>query len=394
MAVKSTYADFRVEEVLTETWQRCLRPSAARFALYRVTKSGLSTPEVVGRVAAALKVPTCVVRAAGLKDKHGKTTQHLTVQIGCGARARLWGQGWHAERLGWCEAPLEAAAIEVNRFTIRVRGLSAARSAALDKAAQRLLLGEGSLQVTNYFGPQRFGSARAGGFAARHLIRGEFEQALRLAMAAPYRHDPPREKRLKQMVAKQWGAWGALAAKLSAQPLRRPLGYLAKHEGDFAGAFAALPYLYRKMSVEAYQSLLWNLTASAFLRQVMAADQLLTVRERYGDWLFAQAPVPDELAGARLPLLTPDTALVGPWADAARGVLREEGVTLKQLARLKMAGVGLTGGERPLFVVARDFRLSRPQAHKSSGGATVFRDISFSLPRGAYATVVLRALGQ
>ena len=227
LAVKASYADFRVEERLAEAWQGAVRGEPGPFAVYRVTKTGLSTPEVISRLAAALNVRTSTVRAAGLKDKHAKTTQHLTVQLGTQARAKLWGHGWQAERLGWCDFPIEPDAIDFNRFTIRVRGLSAERFTALENTAQRLLLpGAASPLTTNYFGPQRFGSARAGGFAARHLIRGEFEQALRLAIATPYRRDPPREKRLKQLVTRQWGDWSALAAKLPPQPLAQPVRHL------------------------------------------------------------------------------------------------------------------------------------------------------------------------
>lgn len=387
-----SHADFRVEEFLTPTWRQSLRPDPASFALYRVTKAGLSTPEVVSRVAAALNIRTSAIRAAGLKDKHAKTTQHLTVQLGPQARAKLWGHGWQAERLGWCDVPIDPQAIDFNRFTIRIRGLSADRSAALDNAAQRLVLpGTASLLTTNYFGPQRFGSARAGGFAARHLIRGEFEQALRLAIATPYRHDPPREKRLKQIVRKQWGAWSSLSAKLPPQPLARPVHHLGQHEGDFAGAFATLPYIFQKMSTQAYQSLLWNLTATQFLRQHFPAARLIAVRERYGDWLFPEPPVPDDLAALSIPLLTADTELAGPPADAIGAVLRDQSIRLDQL---KLKRVRFTSGDRPLFVLARDFQLSQARPDKSSGGATFSREVSFALPRGAYATVLLRALGQ
>ena len=147
------------------------------------------------------------------------------------------------------------------------------------------------------------------------------------------------------------------------------------------------------MSIEAYQSLLWNLTATEVLRQKLPADQLLTVRERYGEWVFPQAPVPDDLAALSVPLLTPDTELKGPYADAVRGVLARERISLDQL-QLPGGRLRFTSGGRPLFVLPREFQLSQPQADGSSGGAAYSREVSFSLPRGAYATVVLRALGQ
>jgi tRNA(Glu) U13 pseudouridine synthase TruD len=51
--------------------------------------------------------------------------------------------------------------------------------------------------------------------------------------------------------------------------------------------------------------------------------------------------------------------------------------------------------ERPLFVRAEGFELSaREPDEMAQGRARIKRTVRFDLPRGAYATVVLRAVGQ
>ena len=53
-----------------------------------------------------------------------------------------------------------------------------------------------SLGLPNYFDDQRFGSVtdEGGEFIGRLLVRGQFEAALKLALAAPYEHDRAEQK--------------------------------------------------------------------------------------------------------------------------------------------------------------------------------------------------------
>jgi tRNA(Glu) U13 pseudouridine synthase TruD len=94
-----------------------------------------------------------------------------------------------------------------------------------------------------------------------------------------------------------------------------------------------------------------------------------------------------------LPMLASTTNLVAPWDEVARDVLRTEGISLKNL---ELPGIRRpTFGEawRPFVVAAERFETGPPEPDESaSAGARLRRTIGFDLPRGAYATVVLRAL--
>jgi tRNA(Glu) U13 pseudouridine synthase TruD len=102
------------------------------------------------------------------------------------------------------------------------------------------------------------------------------------------------------------------------------------------------------------------------------------------------ADVPAELAGLELPLLGRNSPLEGPWQEAAQQVLDREGITTKDLRIPHIQRPYFGKGRRRLFVDAEGFVLG--QAGRE--GDRLRRRISFRLPRGAYATVLLRALGQ
>lgn len=442
MTIRRQPADFQVLEALTTAYlDRVLaRPGgAASHALYRLTKSSMTTPEAVSRLAKSLDVRPGDIEYAGLKDKHAQTTQHVSVRaasptqleampasIGIDAptpdEPRSSGTWLNAERLGFVDEPITAAAIERNRFVIVVRDLSRQASVEMDRRAGLLLVpdaGAAALLFVNYFGAQRFGSARhKQGFIARDLMAGDFDQALRLAIATPARKDTGKTRTFTRLAAARWGDWDYLAEHLPRCPERAPIEALARGE-EPREAFTRLPAFLQQMYVEAYQSHLWNDTVRRFMAMLAeerepsmtgqvttAADGSRRVRavrspvlhttDAFGDMLFVHPGVlQDPDLELEIPVFSPKTALIEPWARAAGQSLVAEGVRLEDLQIPGLRRPFFGEAMRRVFVRAQEFSLSEPEADELSPGARrCKRTVSFTLPRGSYATVVLRALGQ
>jgi len=403
MTIKRKPRDFQVTEVLCPDLLAALHAEPAPYALYGLTKESLSTPEAVSAVVRSLQLPKGALAYAGLKDKHASSTQHFSLALSPAVREapeRAEGKGWQIQRIGYIDRPLQTSDIAANGFRIVVRGLSKDACRDMDQAIGLLTLPETtasdarSLQVVNYFGDQRFGSARHGrGFLARHLVRGEFEEALKLALAVPARKDHRTVKAFKRAVQKGWGRWKELLPQLRRCPERAAIERLAQNPKDLRGAFCALPYFFRQLCVYAYQSWLWNATARRLVvERCGETGPVLSVEDPFGEMLFpAAACVPDDLAGLELPLLGYKSELGGPWAAAAAAVLADEGISTAQL-RIPRVRRPFFGEEpRPLFVRAAEFTCAAPEQEERNRFA---RTLAFQLPRGAYATVVLRALGQ
>ncbi|MCW8133200.1 MAG: tRNA pseudouridine(13) synthase TruD [Planctomycetota bacterium] len=412
MAIKKAPSDFQVDEVLAEAVRERLAPEGP-FALYRLAKEGLATPEAAGLAARTLGAGGGAIAYAGLKDKHARTTQHVTLKL-AGLKQpppeRAQGPHWSMERLGFLAEPLTAEAIAANRFRIVLRNLTRETCGDMDQAAELFGHGEAgawSLRVVNYFGDQRFGSARHGqGFLAKHLIKGDFERALKLAIATESRKDRREDKDAKRLLASRWGQWDEIAKKLPRRnsPERRAVERLVHSSRDFRAAFAALPYFQQQLCVYAYQSHLWNAVA----RQLVAgrcadAGPVLEAEDPFGAMLFpALAAIPEDLAGLDLPLLGYKTEPAGAWKDAAEEVLAAEGITTAELRIPGLRRPFFGEAPRALFVEAAGFVMdppapdetAEPQKERSRKAARFKRVVSFELPRGAYATVVLRALGQ
>lgn len=393
MTIKRSADDFMVTEQLDEAVAVSGRPRT--YVLYRLIKQQIDTPTAARELARMLNVAYPTVSYAGLKDKYARTTQHLTVRLGKGASSaprKLEARLWRAERLGWVQYPLRADAIAANQFDIVVRGMSQAAADRMAEQAAAMRVNDGVLRVVNYFGDQRFGSARHGrGFAARHLIRGEFEAALRLLIATPSEYDTAALLTFKNLIVDHWGAWRAILPALPKLPETAAIAHLAKQPDDFRGAFTALPYLIQQLTLEAYQSLLWNRIAVRIIERHCESKLCSTAKDPFGDLLFpSAAAVPASLANLALPLLGRNSPLEEPWRAAAEDVLAEGGITTADLHVPGLRRPWFGKKLRPLFAEVRQFELGSIQPD----GQRFARTIQFTLPRGSYATVVLRALGQ
>ncbi len=391
-------------ELASSEFLRSLRAAADANSLqatYRLEKSSLSTPEATARLARALGVKGGDVVHAGMKDKHALTVQHVSVRAknassADGFTAQVEAPGMRATLLGWSTAPISASMLEANRFEIIVRDLTRQASDRMTRHAAAMMMTSDTLLFTNYFGEQRLGSARHHrGFAAAHLVRGDFESALKLLIATPARKDTGARRGFTRAAAAHWGRWHELLAAAPASPLRRSIETLASG-GSFADAFAALPMIEQRMCVDAYQSWLWNKAAAELVRRAFGGNSpaVVEVGTDFGALMFVRASdVSPEMARLITPLPRKGASIEGRWADALNMVLAGEGLTLDSLDIASLRRPRFDRGERSLFARAANFSLSPPVPDEFAKGRLA-RTVAFGLPSGAYATTLLRSLGQ
>src|SRR5437764_631314 len=221
MKVKQLPEDFQVEE-LTH-----VSPATdGRFAFYQLDKRGWSTPDAIQAVRRRWQVDWQRISFGGLKDRHALTRQYFTILHG--PRRGLTHHGVRVQYLGQVAAPYSSQDIAANRFRVIVRHLTADQIAAARFALEEVRT-DG---VPNYFDDQRFGSVADGDFVARHLVRGEFEAGLRLALMAPYEFDKSEQKREKAILRDCWGRWDECKARLPRGYARNLVDYLVSHPTD------------------------------------------------------------------------------------------------------------------------------------------------------------------
>ncbi|MCI0457013.1 MAG: tRNA pseudouridine(13) synthase TruD [Gemmataceae bacterium] len=382
MKLKQQPEDFQVEE-LTD-----VVPSEGPFALYRLTKTGWTTTDALAAVRQRWGLDRNQVSFGGLKDRHAHTVQYLTILRG--PQRKLTHDTIRVEYLGQVAEPFTSRDIRANRFRLTLRDLTAeaihAAQAALDEVCR-----DG---VPNYFDDQRFGSVNAGGdFFARALVQGRYEDALRLALAAPSTHDRAAAKKEKATLRACWGDWAACQQRLPRGPARTLVDYLAHHPGDFRGALERLNPDLRGLYLSAYQSHLWNRMLARWLREHLRPEQLVPVHLRLGEVPMHRNL--DEmqrstLASLHLPLPSGRVEYdpADPGEALVDAILAEEGVSREQLKLKGFRRLFFSRGERAALCLPRDLRheVGADELHRGRSRLA----LAFELPRGAYATLLVK----
>ena len=97
-------------------------PSQGPYALYRLTKRGMGTPEAVQALEKRWRLVPGQVSLGGLKDRYAVTTQWITIRNG--PRRNLKQTNLELVYQGRADRPFQPKNIAGNRFHLVLRGLS------------------------------------------------------------------------------------------------------------------------------------------------------------------------------------------------------------------------------------------------------------------------------
>jgi tRNA pseudouridine13 synthase len=441
MRYKVQPEDFAVEECI-----RLPLASGGRFAVYRVRKRGVTTLRVQAWMARALGVPHSAVVFPALKDRDAVAVQHVAVR-GTGP-ARLAGDGFVAEFVGRSPRALTPADIVVNRFTVVLRDLSDEEATRIDgRLAQVARFG-----LPNYFDEQRFGSLAPGEVPiGKRILQRDAEGALRAYLSQRFAGDPAPVRAFKAFAADHWVDWDALFdAAPRPSNFRSVLTYLRDHPTDDPAERAthhrkALNLVTRRLlslHLAAYQSLLWNRIAARYL--VAHVGEIPFYVEIAGERLplyhelppcfdcdvaiplphhrAAYISSPPRSGGSDDHLPSPprsgesgdhlaslprsggsDDHLASPPRSGGSGgsaptlnaivarILADEGLALSDLKARILKRAYLSKGQRALLLFPQETSASLPEPDDRFPGQHKLT-LTFTLPRGSYATLVLKTL--
>ncbi|NTX39513.1 tRNA pseudouridine(13) synthase TruD [Myxococcus sp. CA033] len=385
MRIKQKPEDFSVKESY-----RFDEVDGGRFRVYLMDKQKLSTFDAVTRLRDAFGLKPGAISYCGLKDKQGRTEQIIAVD---GADVDMQEPDLRLKFLGRTNKALSSANITSNRFSVTVRALGPESVGPLNSAAAEV----NRLGVVNYFDSQRFGSLKHGqGFIAKDLIRGDFEAALHNFLAKPSELDFTEDAKVKAFWRDNWGQWDARVPFEGTRKYHRVLRSLRDHPKDFMKAFLQIDSDYRAMQLFTFQSFLWNEGVRRYLQLMLPRESLFPMRYQAGTLLFhrdADANTLRVLREATFPLLAPDTTFKDPKVEeAVHWVLSREKLTLADL-RIPDAErlLYFKHEERPLLSFPHKLVVGRTQPDEINRG-DIKVNVAFTLPPGAYATLVVKRL--
>lgn len=379
MKLKSRPEDFIVREVSAR------QPGEGRYSLYELTKRSLGTLEALRTIRSHWNLASSQVSHAGLKDRLAETTQRITIKHG--PRADHTTDLLQLKYLGATPTAIGAADIIGNQFEIVVRDLTEPQA---DEVLSRVPLVKRH-GVPNYFDQQRFGSlGPSEKYVAAAWCQRDFERATWLALAEFNVHDRTQEKRDKAFLRDHWGQWQLCKDSLSRSNRRSVITYLVDHPDNFRKAFALIDPDMRGLYLSAFQSGVWNRMLAEYLQPTSFGCEPL-FEHRIADAVLPFAWPDASLCSVSLPL--PSARLKSPTPpqqQLCQAALQPYDMTLEQMKLSFPRDKWFSRGERAAVLLATDLHADVLPDYLNAGQAAV--RLCFQLPRGSYATMLVRQL--
>ena len=325
--LRASPEDFVVEEM------PLYQPQGEGQHLYvNLTKVGLTSREVQKGLAQVFGVHPRDVGLAGMKDKHARTTQTFSLNLGYMADSVLEEAPARIQEalpvtVNWVQRhrnKLKRGHLLGNRFRIRIRELALPVDQALERA-QAIVQAIRERGLPNFYGPQRLGRQGDNVRRGRAILQGEWRT---------------RDRWLRQFLLVSYQSYLCnryLARRLEEGLFDRILAGDVAKKHDTGGLFDVED---PEAEQPRYQRQEISFTAPMYGRKMRPAQ--------------AEA------------------------AELEARVLEEAGVELEELAQ-----AGISGTRRLGRILVPDLAVAPVE-----GGL----EVAFSLPKGAFATTVLREI--
>lgn len=385
--LKTRPEDFFVQEL------PLYEPSGQGEHVYvEIQKTGLSTFEAINRISRALNVSPKGIGYAGMKDAqavtrqvlsiHGTTPEAVQTMTIDGITVQWVDRHLNKIRLGHLKA---------NRFVIKIREVTPTDVVKLTPVLQRLV----DRGMPNYFGEQRFGRRHDNHLLGAALIRMDPAGLLAQLLGKPM---PGIDDSMTAGARKAFDQ-NDLRRAMKLWPRksgmeRRVLARLIK-TGKPGAAAKAIDQRLRRLWVSAVQSEMFNRVVAqrvinGWLDRVLPGD--FAYKHENGAGFLVEDPQKEQPRCDAFEI-SATGPLVGYRMTLPQGEpLKLEEAVLAQ-AHLTPADFKKEGGER-VKGTRRPVRV-KPEETDLQGGVDEhgpFVQVSFTLPAGSFATVLLREL--
>ena len=420
--IREGVEDFVVEEVLVDGSKANVSEfvpckvlgstlGRQRFLLCVLIKRNWDTFIAVKNVARQLGIDQNRIQIAGIKDAKAITSQHITVDGGLLEEAsKVNLKDIQINPIGYVREALSTYYLLGNSFKIKIKAIDHQKSTVETQIAQAIGEIEAASGIPNFFGHQRFGTTRPiTHLVGKAIIRGDFKEAAMLFLAKSSDHEHPSSRKARQEL-QETGDFKRALENFPRQLRfeRLMLSHLADNAADFVGAFQRLPIKLQELFIQAYQSYLFNL----FLSQRFVQGYALN-RAEVGDYVVGversglpltkiskivtaetEVVVNEQIKAGRMRVALP---IVGARHKLSEGVMGEIEQDILKREKINLEGVrvnplSIVGGKGGLRTAATPIREFKFQVSEDPMGRGCQTELSFTLLRGSYATVLLREL--
>jgi tRNA pseudouridine13 synthase len=379
-AIKQRSEGFVVSELIDESLH--ISPSYSesyRYPLYILEKQDIDSNHALFEIKRNLHMR---FRIMGIKDAKAVTAQYAgTERVMKNPPSELKTKHTRLILKGFTKYPLDKRFLAGNKFEIRIYN---ARSSDLSSFTSQID------KVGNFYGLQRFGSERlVTHLVGREIIKRNFLHAVQLLLSYTTEFDTQMSKEIRDMCSDPSNYRQVLKMLPRGMDIERQVLSELVAGKDSITALRAIPITIRRLFVQAYQAYIFNRCLS---RAVMAGEDLL--QPQTGDLCFEmEGPATFgriiKYHPSSKTKLVPAIRMVGYTFQPGKGrfeiitkaILQEEELDAKEFYIKEMQELSHQGGFRQAPLWCTDFCYKRDPLR-----------VSFRLPKGSYATTLLREI--
>ena len=391
---KESVEDFYVEEVAD------LKMGEGEWVIVRVKKRNWDTMNFVRVLSNKLRISQKRIKFAGTKDKRAVSVQYFSIRVKDKSEVERLKEikikDAEVEIVGFSGKPIELGELKGNVFRVTIRSVKNVEN--VPKIEEELI----ARGTPNFFGLQRFGSIRfITHEVGKCILKRDYENAFWIYVAKPFEGENEETKKVRKIL------WETRDVKFGLRELPKYLRYervlLQKlREGkDEKTSLLSLPDNLKMMFIHAYQSYIFNNVLSDRIEEF---ESLKFVEK--GDWVdfvklnehytFAEdfVKVHDYnykrvkflvergLCSLAIPLPGYETELGDDWtSERIKYYLERDGISLNDFKH-----------EFKEFSSKGSYRVADMLIEHTGFKYELNEDVRFSfyLPKGCYATVLLR----
>lgn len=354
---------------------------------YLLEKKGRTTLACISEIAKYLNIKEVDIGYAGLKDKHAITSQNISIRMTSKEAPVVKSGGFTMHYLGRHQNKIKIGHLKGNHFTLTLENLDKDYPEKLAKKIE-LLKQNG---IPNYFGKQRFGNRSNNHLAGISVLKKDFKTTCHYLIG-----DPERELNKQAFQARELFEKGDYQKSFETFPPyfvneRKMIKEIQKGENKEKRAYLKCDRKTREILFNAAQSYLFNLFVTERLSRglkLMKGDVAL-LDINHAPFIVENPEVENlrlqsgeihlggPLFGYRMIPSSDEPLRIEDEILAKAGISREEFATPTDESKFH-------GSRRPVISKLSDisFREISPNS----------AEISFFLPSGSYATVVLQEI--
>jgi tRNA pseudouridine13 synthase len=388
--IKKNAEDFHVQEIINNIFLEQISPDQTSnnvFPVYEIKKKGMDSSHAI----LILRKKTGLdLKIVGIKDAKAATIQYASSNTRKAVKNIDLGK-IKLTLVGFSRKPIEKNNLVGNIFQIRIA------EPKRDKVDNILQFLSDINRLGNYYGLQRFGSERlVTHLVGKAILERKFDKAIEILMTYTTNYDSKFSREIREKLSDIKSNPNLIREIPPGMDIEKNLAQAILRGKDSISALRTIPISIRRLFVQAFQAFLFNKTLSIAIRD----DFSLTIPEEndlcfdvFGDDLTFgkirkyEKGKPTDSRVKRLPIIRLPGYSFQPGKNRFDKIIKEfmkqENLNAKDFFIKEMQELSESGGFRQACYVCKNFKYKKEENSLLVG---------FSVPKGSYATVLLREL--